>query len=115
MPNIARDETVAGQVKKAGLPRLADVEVQRVAEEIRMRWPNVTRIGIAQRIGPLEPGMQVLMVACTSDEYDEGLWEAAQLGMNRLGPGLCLGQRANASEGSGIEHSMPDVEDGERT
>jgi hypothetical protein len=30
----------------------------------------------------------VLMIACTSTQPHEGLWEAAQFGMDRLGSGL---------------------------
>ena len=106
----------AGGAKRINFPRLVDAEVRRVVEKIRKRWPSVVGIGIVQRIGSLEPGMQVLMIACTSAEYDETLWDAAQFGMDRLGPGLIVIRGAiDSVSGHGVERRTHDVENGERT
>jgi hypothetical protein len=63
-------------------------EMRGIADEIRSRWSAVAGVGIVQRLGILESGMPVLMVACSSTKPHEELWEAAQFGMDRLGPGL---------------------------
>ena len=63
---------------------MAEDKMEQVAEEIRMRWPNVEGIGIIQRIGHLETGTPTIAIACTSSHRDCGIFEAARYGIDRL-------------------------------
>jgi molybdopterin synthase catalytic subunit len=97
-----------GDAREAGFTRYSEDEMRHTADEIRSRWPAIAGVGIIQRCGILEPGMQVLMVACSSTQPHEELWEAAQFGMDRLGPGLLV-DRGSVESG----RSEQDVEAGE--
>jgi molybdopterin synthase catalytic subunit len=63
---------------------MAESKLQQLADEIRERWPAIESIAIVQRIGRLEPGTPAVMVACTSAHRDEGIFEAARYGIDRL-------------------------------
>jgi len=67
-----------------GFPEMAESKLQQLADEIRERWPAIESIAIVQRIGRLEPGTPAVMVACTSAHRDEGIFEAARYGIDRL-------------------------------
>jgi molybdopterin synthase catalytic subunit len=59
-------------------------KMKQVADEIRQRWPLVVGIAIAQRIGVLEVGQNTVLIACSSGHRDEGCFEAARYGIDRL-------------------------------
>jgi len=59
-------------------------KMKQVADEIRQRWPLVIGIAIAQRIGILEIGQNTVLIACSSGHRDEGCFEAARYGIDRL-------------------------------
>lgn len=63
---------------------MAEDKMEQVAEEIRMRWPDIEGIGIIQRIGHLETGTPTVAIACTSSHRDLGIFEAAHYGIDRL-------------------------------
>jgi len=63
---------------------MAQEMMQRVADEIRARWPTVEGIALVQRIGRLEPGTPTVMIACTAAHRDTGVFEAARHGIDRL-------------------------------
>ncbi len=65
-------------------PEMAESKLQQLADEIRARWPAVEGVAIVQRIGRLEPGTPAVMIACTSAHRDEGIFEAARYGIDRL-------------------------------
>ena len=93
----------------AGFSGCSEEEMQHAVDEIRSRWPAVAGVGIVQRLGTPAPGMPVLMIACSSRQPDEGLWEAARFGMDRLG------SRLGVDRGPvGTDRSEQDVADGER-
>jgi molybdopterin synthase catalytic subunit/molybdopterin converting factor small subunit len=73
----------ASLIYEAYIPMAEDKMVQ-VAEEIRMRWPLIEGIGIMQRIGRLDPGTPTVAIACTSSHRDDGIFEAARYGIDRL-------------------------------
>ncbi len=88
--------TVRGQTAKAGhLPQTAYLEyeayepmalakMQQVAAEIRARWSKVEGIAIVQRIGKLHVGDNTVLCACSSPHRDDGCFEAARYGIDRL-------------------------------
>ncbi len=63
---------------------MAIVKMQQVAAEIRERWPLVLGIAIAQRIGLLKVGQNTVLIACSAAHRDDGCFEAARYGIDRL-------------------------------
>jgi len=63
---------------------MALAKMKQVADEIRQRWPLVIGIAIAQRVGVLEVGQNTVLIACSSGHRDEGCFEAARYGIDRL-------------------------------
>lgn len=63
---------------------MAVAKMQQVADEIRARWPLVQGIAIIQRVGRLEVGQNTIVIACSSGHRDQGCFEAARYGIDRL-------------------------------
>lgn len=63
---------------------MALARMRQVGAEIRQRWPRVQGIAILQRIGRLEVGQNTVLIACSSAHRDEGCFEAARYGIDRL-------------------------------
>ncbi len=63
---------------------MAEAKMRQVAEEIRGRWPIVEGIAIVQRIGKLNPQTPTVLIACTAAHRDDGVFEAARYGIDRL-------------------------------
>ncbi len=63
---------------------MAQAKMQQVADEIRERWPIVQGIAIVQRIGTLMPQTPTVLIACTAAHRDDGVFEAARYGIDRL-------------------------------
>jgi molybdopterin synthase catalytic subunit len=55
-----------------------------IASEIWQRWPLVMGIAIVQRVGKLEIGETTTIVACAAAHRDQGAFEAARYGIDRL-------------------------------
>ncbi|MEQ8674378.1 MAG: molybdenum cofactor biosynthesis protein MoaE [Aggregatilineales bacterium] len=87
---------VRGETHKAGhLPRteklnyeayepMALAKMRQVADEIRERWDKVQGIAIVQRLGELAVGQNTVLIACASAHRDDGCFEAARYGIDRL-------------------------------
>ncbi|GEM_PF-9151 len=63
---------------------MAEKMLHQVAREIRERYPNVQGIAIVQRIGRLTVGETTVLVGCAAGHRDDGIFEAARYGINRL-------------------------------
>jgi MoaE-MoaD fusion protein len=63
---------------------MALAKMQQVAAEIRERWPLVQGIAIVQRIGMLAVGEPTVLIACAGGHRDQGCFEAARYGIDRL-------------------------------
>lgn len=63
---------------------MAIAKMRQVAAEIRAQWPLVQGIAIVQRIGRLEVGQNTILIACASGHRDQGCFEAARYGIDRL-------------------------------
>jgi MoaE-MoaD fusion protein len=59
-------------------------KMRQVAVEIRAAWPNVQGIAICQRIGKLSVGQNTVLIACSAAHRDDGCFEAARYGIDRL-------------------------------
>jgi MoaE-MoaD fusion protein len=87
---------VRGETHKAGhLPHTQHLEyeayepmalakMRQVAAEIREQWPLVQGIAILQRIGKLDVGQNTVLIACSAAHRDQGCFEAARYGIDRL-------------------------------
>ena len=63
---------------------MAEAKMQQVAREIRERWPVVEGIAIVQRVGRLDPQTPTVLIACTAAHRDDGVFDAARYGIDRL-------------------------------
>jgi molybdopterin synthase catalytic subunit len=63
---------------------MAVAKMQQVAAEIRERWPLVQGIAMIQRVGKLAVGQNTVLIACSSGHRDQGCFEAARYGIDRL-------------------------------
>jgi molybdopterin converting factor subunit 1 len=63
---------------------MALAKMRQVAREIREQWPLVQGIAIVQRVGRLEDGQNTILIACSSGHRDQGCFEAARYGIDRL-------------------------------
>jgi molybdopterin synthase catalytic subunit len=87
---------VRGETQRAGLPDetlyleyeayegMAEAKMAQIAGEIWERWPDVRGIAIVQRIGKLGVGEATTFVACATAHRDQGAFEAARYGIDRL-------------------------------
>jgi molybdopterin synthase catalytic subunit len=63
---------------------MAIAKMAQVAAEIREQWPLVQGIAIVQSIGVLEVGQSTVLIACAAGHRDQGCFEAARYGIDRL-------------------------------
>ena len=63
---------------------MAEKMMQRIADEIRVRWPDIESIAIIQRIGKFMPGDPTVTVACSAAHRDTGVFDATKYGIDRL-------------------------------
>ncbi len=63
---------------------MALAKMRQVAAEIREQFPLVQGIAIVQRVGRLEVGQNTILIACSSGHRDQGCFEAARYGIDRL-------------------------------
>jgi len=87
---------VRGETRRQGLPpatlfleyeayqEMAEAKMNQIAREIWERWPLVKGVAIVQRIGKLEIGESTTIVACAAGHRDQGAFEAARYGIDRL-------------------------------
>ncbi len=88
--------SVRGETARDGLPpatlyleyeayeEMATLKLAQIAQEIWRQWPLVKGVAIVQRIGKLEIGETTTIVACAAAHRDQGAFEAARFGIDRL-------------------------------
>lgn len=87
---------VRGETARQGLPAqtlyleyeaygaMAEEKMAQIAQEIWQKWPSVKGVAIVQRLGRLDVRDVTTFVACAAGHRDEGAFEAARYGINRL-------------------------------
>lgn len=87
---------VRGQTNRDGLPpqtlyleyeaynAMAEDKMAQIAREIWQQWPLVKGVAIVQRIGQLEIRDITTFIACAAGHRDQGAFEAARYGIDRL-------------------------------
>src|SRR5439155_1294872 len=81
---VGADKLETTRLEYEAYEPMAVVKMQQVAAEIRERWPLVQGIAIVQRIGRLEVGEPTVLIACAAGHRDQGCFEAARYGIDRL-------------------------------
>lgn len=88
--------SVRGETDRDGLPaetihleyeayeEMATEKMSQIAREIWAQWPLVKGVAIVQRIGRLGVGDDTTLVACAAGHRDQGAFEAARYGIDRL-------------------------------
>ena len=92
---------------------MALAKMKQVAAEIRARWPLVQGIAIVQRVGQLEVGEPTVLIACAAAHRDQGCFEAARYGIDRLKEIVPVWKKEIGPDGSAwVEgHYTPTQED----
>ncbi|MEM7118448.1 MAG: molybdenum cofactor biosynthesis protein MoaE [Chloroflexota bacterium] len=88
--------SVRGKTAREGLPAettyleyesytdMALLKMGQIAAEIWEKWPLIRGVAIVQRVGKLDIGENTTFVACASGHRDQGGFEAARYGIDRL-------------------------------
>ena len=92
---------------------MALAKMHQVAAEIREQWPLVQGIAIVQRVGKLAIGQNTILIACSSGHRDQGCFEAARYGIDRLKEIVPVWKKEIRPDGqSWVEgHYMPTPDD----
>jgi MoaE-MoaD fusion protein len=92
---------------------MALAKMAQVAAEIRERWPLVQGIAIVQRVGVLQVGQNTIAIACASGHRDQGCFESARYGIDRLKEIVPVWKKDVRPDGTNwIEgHYQPDDQD----
>ncbi len=78
-----RDKRVTQLFYEAYAP-MAEAKLKQVADEMRARFPQIEGIALIQRVGTLSAGEPTVLVAVSSPHRDQGCFEAARYGIDRL-------------------------------
>ena len=78
-----RDKQVAQLFYEAYTP-MAQAKLRQVADEMRARFPAIEGIALIQRVGTLAAGEPTVLVAVSSPHRDQGCFEAARYGIDRI-------------------------------
>ena len=94
---------------------MAEKMMQEIAAEMRSRWLKLEGIAIIQRVGLVDPGTPVVIIACSASHRDDGIFEAARYGIDRLKEIVPVWKKEIGPDGEEwIEGSyLPDAEFGE--
>lgn len=64
-------------------PEMAEEQLRRIGAEIRERWPMIRQVAIVHRIGPLEVG-EVIVVIAVSSAHRQDVFAATHYAIDRL-------------------------------
>jgi molybdopterin synthase catalytic subunit len=77
------EKQVAQLFYEAYMP-MAEAKLKQVAAEMRARFPKIEGIALIQRVGNLPAGEPTVLVAVSSPHRDQGCFEAARYGIDRI-------------------------------
>ncbi len=117
--------SVRGETDRAGMPvatlyleyeayeEMAVLKMAQIAREIWARWPTVKGIALVQRIGRLDVGDMTTLVACAAAHRDQGVFDAARYGIDRLKEIVPVWKKEVGPDGSAwVEgHYWPEAEE----
>jgi len=74
--------------------------LQQIATEIYQKFPEVKHVSLVQRVGRLDIGDIAVAVACSSGHRGDGIFAAAEYGINRLKEIVPIWKKEFGPEGS---------------
>ncbi len=83
---VARGETDGREVHHLEYevyPQMAEAELRRIGEEMHERWPAIRQVAIVHRIGRLEIGETIVVIA-VSAAHRGGVFDATHYAIERL-------------------------------
>lgn len=80
-------------------PEMAERELRRIGDEIRQRWTTVEEVAIVHRIGRLQVGETIVVIAVSSPHRQE-LFDATHYGIDRLKEIVPIWKREVWADGS---------------
>ncbi len=111
---VVRDNTKGRRVvtlQYEAYEPMAVKEMRRIGAEIRERWPEVERIGIIHRFGPLEISESSVVVVITSP-HRRVAFEACRYAIDRLKQTVPVWKKEIFEDGEEwVEGQMPEVRD----
>lgn len=63
---------------------MAEAKMLQICDEMRKKWPLLIKIFMVQRMGVLLPGQITTAIGCSSAHRDQGIFEAARYGIDRM-------------------------------
>lgn len=81
--SLEQDRQVVRLLYEAYTP-MAKAKLRQVADEMRAKFPAVEGIALIQRVGMLAAGEPTVLVAVSSPHRDQGCFEAARYGIDRI-------------------------------
>jgi molybdopterin synthase catalytic subunit len=88
-------------------------KMQQVANEIREKFPKVIGLALVQRLGLLEVGQNTVLIACSAAHRDDGCFEAARYGIDRLKEIVPVWKKEQGADGERwiVGEYVPTVDD----
>jgi molybdopterin synthase catalytic subunit len=83
---VVRDETDGREVcylQYEAYPDMAERELRQIGDEIRERWPTIREVAVVHRIGRLEIG-EVIVVIAVSSAHRREIFAATHYAIDRL-------------------------------
>lgn len=80
---VSADHATTQLLYEAYAP-MAEAKMKQVAAEIRARWPLIEGLAMVQRVGQLAVGEFTVLIAVSAPHRDQGIFEAARYGIDRL-------------------------------
>ncbi len=83
---VVRRETAGRQTQYLiyeAYPEMAERELSRIADEVRRRWPTIRKVAIVHRIGRLDIG-EIIVVIAVSSAHRQQVFAATHYAIDRL-------------------------------
>ena len=99
---VVRGETEGRQtlhLEYEAYPEMATTELRRIGEEIREQWPSIEEVAIVHRIGRLEVGETIVVIAVSASHRRE-LFDATRYAIDRLKEIVPIWKREVWADGS---------------
>jgi molybdopterin synthase catalytic subunit len=64
-------------------PDMAEAQLRRIGDEIRQRWPTIREVAIVHRVGRLEIGDNIVVIALSASHRQE-VFDATHYAIDRL-------------------------------
>lgn len=80
---VEQDKQVTQLFYEAYMP-MAEAKLRQVADEMRARFPHIEGVALIQRVGLMLTGEMTVVVAVSSPHRDQGCFEAARYGIDRV-------------------------------